>query len=498
MQLLSYSERHVTFDFYFYIRRTIHPANSMEKDQSDIFYQRVFIGLFILAIVPFVLLFLYNHPSPEDFYYSYEARIKSLWENTKIQYRHGTGRYFQNFLLYLTPTFDKYFVYYKATCFLFMASFVLSVFLSVNLLANKLISFRERILITLVIIFSYLYAMPEVSSGFYWYGGLTAYHSGIILVPIFFAFLVKSGSSINSTSGLVYTFMTLITLILITGINEILAILLFLFTLFLNVRHFTKDRSINWQYMIFAIASGIFLYVLLKSPGNEFRLTQFPGNRNFSYSFFNSFIFLYQNIFSWMINSPLLACSLILLPVYSKISEKRKNIKNRLLTSPAGFSIFWILVLYISVFFSYYSTTVVLNRTSNFICFIFIAGWFYLLYLLSNKIFIKSNFSFFKNRRYLYGLSIVFVILFLIKQNNVSTAFKDLFSGSAYNYNRQLNERYQFLENCPNDSCRVDSLINIPKTIFYKDITSNPALFNSEWYGNFFNKKSVALKIQNK
>ncbi|MBK6876760.1 MAG: hypothetical protein IPG99_10010 [Ignavibacteria bacterium] len=95
----------------------------MEKDQPDIFYQRVFIGLFILAIVPFVLLFLYNHPSPEDFYFSYEARIKSLWTNTKVQYRHGTGRYFQNFLLYLTPVYDKFFISYKAGCFLFMASF---------------------------------------------------------------------------------------------------------------------------------------------------------------------------------------------------------------------------------------------------------------------------------------------------------------------------------------------------------------------------------------
>jgi len=470
----------------------------MEKDQSDIFYQRVFIGLFILAIVPFVLLFLYNHPSPEDFYFSYEARIKSLWTNTKVQYRHGTGRYFQNFLLYLTPVYDKFFISYKAGCFLFMASFFSSVLLSVSLLTVKLISFRERILISLVIIFTYLYAMPEVSSGFYWYGGISAYHSGIILVPIFFAFLVKSGNSINSASGLVYTFMALIVLILITGVNEILAILLFLFTLFLNIRHFVKDRSIKWQYVVFVIASGIFLYILLKSPGNKFRLTQFPGNTNFSYSFFNSFVFLYQNILSWIFNSPLLACSLILLPVYFKISEKKKNLKNKLLTNPVGFSICWIIVLYISVFFSYYSTTVVLSRTSNFIYFIFIAGWFYLLYILSNIIVTKGKFSFIKNRKYLYGLSLVFIILFLIKPNNITTAFNDLFSGSAHSYNRQLNERYQFLENCPNDSCRVDSLINIPKTIFYKDITSNSTMLSSEWYGNFFNKKSVALKIQNK
>lgn len=60
----------------------------MEKDQSDIFYQRVFIGLFILAIVPFVLLFLYNHPSPEDFYFPMKQELKAYGRIPK--YNTGT------------------------------------------------------------------------------------------------------------------------------------------------------------------------------------------------------------------------------------------------------------------------------------------------------------------------------------------------------------------------------------------------------------------------
>lgn len=470
----------------------------MEREQSDIFYQRVFIGFFILAIIPFVVLIIYMNPSPEDFYYSYEAKIKSFWENVRIQYKHGTGRYFQNLLLYLTPVFDKKFFSYKAAGFLFMASFFLSVMLTVNLLTGKFISLRERILISLAVIFCYLYAMPQVSSGFYWYGGITAYHSGIILVPVFFAFLVKSESSLDPSARLIYTFMTLVALILVTGVNEIFAILLFLFTLFLNGKHFVKERSIKWQYVVFAIASGIFLYILVKSPGNKFRLTQFPGNRDFSYSFIKSFAYLYRNSLSWIFDSPLLACSLILLPVYLKISGVRKNAANKLLTSPVWFGVFWISVLYLGVFFSYYSTTVVMDRTSNFIYFIFIAGWFYLIYILSNKFLVSRNFMSVKNRKYLYGLSLVLLLLPLIRENNVATAFTDLFSGSAYNYNKQLNDRYELLESCPGDSCRVDSLINTPKTIFYKDLSSNPELLSSVWYGRFYNKKSVALKIQNK
>jgi len=247
-----------------------------------------------------------------------------------------------------------------------------------------------------------------------------------------------------------------------------------------------------------AISAGIFLYILVKSPGNHFRLTQFPGNRNFYYSLSGTFNYLHQNIISWLFKSPLLVCSLILLPVFAGIARGSEHFKNNFLSHPFWFFILWFGVLFVSIFFSFYSTTVVLNRTSNFIYLIFLAGWFYFLFAVTRKHFMKLIMDSYTYRRYLYPISFVIICLFILKQNNINVAFEDLFSGSAYNYNRQLNERYQAIEDCKTDSCRVDSLLNIPKTIFYKDITSNPALLNSDWYGRFFNKKSVALKIQHR
>lgn len=468
----------------------------MEKDQSNILCQRVFIGTFILMIIPFLILFIYTNPSPEDFYYAHEAKVRTLWENMRAQYKFVSGRYSQNFLLYLTPAFVNTFVFYKAACFLFMVSFFSSILLAVSLLTKKFLSLSERSLISFTVLFSYLYAMPEVSSGIFWYGGLTAYHSGIILIPLFFAFLTKSENSASPSAEILFTMLTLIILIMITGVNEILAMLMFLLTLFLNARHFIITKKIRWQYLLYTLASVIFLYILMKSPGNQIRLTRFPNNRDLEYSLISSAVYLYKNIFSWIFQTPLLPCTLILLPVYFKISDKFSHFKSNSFIAPLWFFILWMTVLFICVFFSFYSATIVLDRTSNFIFFMFLAGWFYMIFVLSILIHSKHKVIYNKYSRYFCAVSFIFILLFMMKQNNVATAFSDLFSGAAYNYNRQLNERYQFIIDCQTDSCKVDSLIKIPKTLYYKDLTTDPESMPSDWYNKFFNKKSIFLNKQ--
>ena len=469
----------------------------MMQEKIDVYYQWIFIGLFLLMLIPFVILFLYDNPSPEDFYYAHEAKIKTLWQNMKDQYRHGTGRYFQNLLLYMTPAIGKPFLAYKVVCFSFLALLISGILVSSNLLAGSSVSIREKILISLTVLFAYLYAMPQVSSGLYWYGGLSAYSSGLIMLPFFFQSFVKSENSSEHSSRFTFSILTLILLIAIIGINEIIAILLFSFTLLINLNSLLKERKVRLYYVVMAIFAGIFLYILFKSPGNEFRLTQFPGNKNFYFSIESTLNYLYKNFISWILRSPLPVCSLIVFPVFIEIARKREFSARNMMTNPFVFVILWLGVLFVSIFFSFYSTTVVLSRTSNFIYLIFLAGWFYFLFAFTSRYLLKRTVNLYRYRKFIYPVLFVILCLFMLKQNNVTLAITDLFSGSAYSYNSQMKERYKAIEECTTDSCRVDSLINIPKTIYYKDITSDPSLLSSQWYATFFGKKSIALKMQN-
>lgn len=466
----------------------------MKNEQTCKIVRRIFTGIFILIVIPIFIICFYTNPSPEDFYYAHEAKVKSLCENTHIQYKHGTGRYFQNFLLYLTPLYENPFTAYKIVCFIFMVLFFVAILIAVNLLVRNKISLEEKLFTGLVLFFIYVYCMPEIASGFYWYGGITAYHSGLILVPVFLLFFIKSENSPNASRKIVYGIISFFIMIFLIGVNEILAILVFLFILTLNFSTMFaagKRKKIVWKYIFFAAAAGVFLYILIKSPGNKFRLTQFPGNQNISFSLLNSFYYLAENIFQLLFTTPLIACTLILLPVYSGISSRLEGSKKNLWNSLVWFPIVWFAILIISVFFSFYSATVVMNRTSNFIYFIFLCGWFYFIFILCEKFYRKFRINFTDYCKYFYPVSVVILLLFFFKENNITTAVSDLFSGSANSYNEQMNERFQKIRNCTTDTCRVDSLKNIPTTIYYRDITSDPTLLSSEWYGRFFNKSSV-------
>ena len=77
---------------------------------------------------------------------------------------------------------------------------------------------------------------------------------------------------------------------------------------------------------------------------------------------------------------------------------------------------------------------------------------------------------------------------------NYSSCFmvcKDILSKDAYNYNKELEIRYNLIKSCIEDSCTVPALNYKPKTIFVNDITENPNDWRNKPYQDYFKKKSI-------
>ncbi|MBV6480195.1 MAG: hypothetical protein HGGPFJEG_03047 [Ignavibacteria bacterium] len=466
----------------------------MNKIMNKNYGDRLLIGALILSAVPFLLLCLFVNPSPEDFYYANASNHNNLWKDVKIQYENESGRYFQYVLLYFIPMFDNDFIAYKAACFVLILIFFYSLYTSIKLIFQNELSLKENLMISLSVYFLYLYAMPIVSAGFYWYGGITAYHIPVILIPLFFAMFVRINRQNKISSKAVFFFLSCLMIICIEGSNEILAVLFFLFTIILSIYSIIIKKKINGLYILFTAIAGVCLFILIKARGNTIRITHFPNNKDFIFSFTHTITYLADNILHWIFTTPLLALTLIMLPLFSEILNRNKNRPVYFPVNPLMILTYWLGILFISTFMVYWSTGVVLERTSNLIYLFFLTGWFIsafavFRYFQKNR---KVNLNF--RLKYLYILTFTVLLFFLFKQNNIKTAYTDLIGGSAYNYNLQMNERFRQIRECNSDNCLVDSIKNIPKTIFYKDITSDTSMLNSEWYGTYFNKKIIALK----
>ena len=87
------------------------------------------------------------------------------------------------------------------------------------------------------------------------------------------------------------------------------------------------------------------------------------------------------------------------------------------------------------------------------------------------------------------------VALFLYgKSNSIRTAYSELIRGTASEYDSRMNERYKTIYECSSDSCQVDSIKNVPKTLSEVQLTGDPMSNFNRWYSRYFHKKYVYLR----
>ncbi|MBK8554059.1 MAG: hypothetical protein IPL53_24625 [Ignavibacteria bacterium] len=65
--------------------------------------------------------------------------------------------------------------------------------------------------------------------------------------------------------------------------------------------------------------------------------------------------------------------------------------------------------------------------------------------------------------------------------------------GGAVSYDKELNERYDFIYKSSSDSVIVNPLINTPRTTYLSDISADPSSVLNRNYARYFNKRSIAL-----
>src|SRR6185503_13333846 len=80
---------------------------------------------------------------------------------------------------------------------------------------------------------------------------------------------------------------------------------------------------------------------------------------------------------------------------------------------------------------------------------------------------------------------VLLVAGFMVK-NNVSIAVRELVSGSAYQYDREMNQRYQLIRQCRTDSCVVPHLGHTSIMLRYDSADVNDAHVSS-----YFQKKVI-------
>ncbi|RDC62064.1 DUF6056 family protein [Adhaeribacter pallidiroseus] len=451
------------------------------------------IGLLLLslAVLPFLILAAFCHPSADDFWLTNMVVAKGAWQAQADIRQNWSGRYTSMFLGSFNPLVYDSLIGYKLLPILLIFLNLTSLYLLITRILLH-IPTKLKIFYTLLLQVLYLGFMPAIASGYYWMSSALNYQTAIICLLLLSGGLIsfKQKRTTLRQGG----YIVVLSFLIIAGIgcNELSMVIIVEGLLGLFLIDSWRYKRINRMLLYFLVlALGCSLLVIL-SPGNVARLQTHTNHSNLLYAFSYALAVTLNNTCNYLTLSPILLLTLLFIPVSYKLF---KNISIHQLPHP----IITTTLLYLLIFQFYF--IIYWNRgmhapiwTQNYIYFIFLLGWFLNVSLIVK--YYQIHRPGFQHQLPTYAqvllLGACFLLIFHNKQSNVRTAYADWLSGEAAAYNQELTNRHNYLKTSTCSVCSVKDLTHRPKSIYFRQ---EPKI--SEWENDlnaqFYSKKAITI-----
>jgi hypothetical protein len=456
----------------------------LQNEKKAAFLIVILSGVFIASLM--LCLSYFDHPSADDYNYSVNVRHYGFFGAQYFWYISWCGRYFSTFILSLNPLIFGSFSGYKVMSALLIMFSVISFYFFIDSLF-RIPTILEKLYLTFLVFIAFILLMPSIAEGYYWMAGAYSYQSGNILTLLLFSMMI----SYREKPAKIKFVISAIIVIALAGTNEYSMMILVLLLLFINGFNVFRYKKISFYYLVLLILALCGSMVVYFAPGNDYRASFQTNNYQFLFSMKSSIKEAFDVLSHWWWIGVL-----IILATYkmaeSKISE----------TSEAGFKNIYLnpflvltaifLVLTAGFFTCYWSLGLYPPlRTINTIYFYFIVGSVYTG--LCTAMFLKRYK--FLNVRFIHFIVVLLLLIYCYKfPNNVRRALHDLKDGTASAYNKELNERYQSLNQSACRKCAISKLKNIPTTLFFADLSEKTDIAMFQSYVYFFNKDSIYLQ----
>ncbi|WP_338812968.1 DUF6056 family protein [Bernardetia sp. Wsw4-3y2] len=459
-----------------------------------------------LCILPFFLLTFFARPSADEFPFFTQLSSMSSLEFASSMYKNWSGRYFSVFFVSI---FLKLIVYWKGFYPIFIFLILVANFFSFYWMIDKLNftnSKKEKLLLTSSIFIVYIYGMPSLAEGFYWFICASGYMLINCFVIFWTGFLLEREYKIDNSKPIFRENLLIIffTFALCGSMEIISSFVVGLIAVVWLTKLINTKKADNFYSFLFLFAFFCFCFSVF-AGGNSIRGTHFESLSNPLLILPKLIPNSLNYIFYWFFETPVLVFTLFYLPFAQKIVTR----------SPFDFILkvnrFWVLLVWIGVIFGSFSIGYVSiggelpMRINNIVYFLFLTGWFYVVSVFvyfyinenSNPNY-SSDFSIFKNASVFTKLIAPLVIfLFLYKENNpIRAAYADILKGRAYNYAMQLDDRKTLLLNCKSDTCIVPVIKNPPHIIYEPalDLTTDSNDWKNKSQAVYFGVKAIKVE----
>ena len=454
--------------------------------------KKIVTTLLIFLIFPFIINCFFAYPQTDDFCYSQIARSMGFFKTQYHVYVTWSGRFTSTALLSINPMVYQSLFGYKLVFAALILAQVVSIYLLTDALTEKTLSWEEKLIFALMLLFTHLDQMDDLRSGLYWMAGVVTYQVAETLLFLFIALCLlinqdcKKGSLFNKC-------VVILLAILLGGTNEIVMVLVLLGTTLLILSSYVVKKIINPFQVATYISVVTGSCVCLLAPGNMNRLSDYHERKNLFITSWNALNSALTSIKVW-ITSPLtlILMGMVLYAIINK-PQLRTLFDGFKIVSSACLLLF---MTFLCFFIPYWSTGMYpQNRVINMIYLFFLIGWMInvaiifahfgetILHLI-NKIPVKI------------GCTVVatfMIVLFSIGTSNFMLVTKDLLSGESFRYNSQMRQRELQIINSIEDNITLENITSTPRSLFFCFIGQDKNNWVNGCYAKYFGKKSAVL-----
>jgi hypothetical protein len=461
-------------------------------------YLILVLTILIAAILPFILLSLYDHPSADDYGFTHIVKYFGFFEFQKFIYMYHQGRFSSNFIFSINPLVYDSFTFYKVLPVILLMLFFIAVFIFIRALFRNFLSIFQSIVASLFFSALYLNIIPNPSETIYWMTGSLIYFLPCILLLLFLSLIVK----LLSANSISITIIACIIAPVLQGFNEVImlyAIAIVFFIFQFQIKNKSLKIKLAWVLIILVVSAIIEII----APGNYERMTIYGNAENIHYSVITSLISFAKLLLIHFSNPSFLIISLLSILFFQKIKNK-SVCQYSVCVNPWTILVF-IILIFIAVFFpvAYGTGYKPPLRIYNTLSLPFMITWFYFLFIFVGRY--NFNLAVSIKRQTVLFIVAAILLFFNISKDpgksdiaigNIFTAWNDLFF-KARSYDKQLNMRYEQIalaKNSSNTNVVVDSLNCIPRTLYFIDIGKDSSSWVNMGTAQYFGISSIRTK----
>ena len=88
------------------------------------------------------------------------------------------------------------------------------------------------------------------------------------------------------------------------------------------------------------------------------------------------------------------------------------------------------------------------------------------------------------------------MLLCLVIWGNQFILFKEFFNGDLIQFNKEMYNRYELINNCNGSDCYLPTIKNKSQLLFVYPLVENPNSFQNMTYQKYFNTGRILIKNQ--